>query len=472
MTRNISNEVLDRIRKALGPSGVSDKAAELAPHLAEWRQRWHGKTPLLLKPASVKEVSTVLEICSETNTPVVPQGGNTGLVGGQIPTEGELLLSLERMNSIRTASPQDNAITVEAGCVLKDVQMAAAEIGRLFPLSLAAEGTCTIGGNISTNAGGINVLRYGMSRDLVLGLEVVLADGRILDMMRGLRKDNSGYDLKQLFIGAEGTLGIITAAILKLFPKVSNYTTVFAALSGIDAAVELLSRLQNSTGNLITGFELLPRHGLELVLKHIPQTSDPMSAGRDWSVLVECSNPSAFDATESLQESLSQAIEDGLVEDAVFAKNERERSALWRLREAMPEAQRIDGASISNDISVQPSKIPMLIENSYNAIEKVFSGAVPFAFGHVGDGNIHLAVRAAEGQDGALLSAREAIEGAIFEEVNRLGGSISAEHGLGLAKNEMIAHYKSAVEIELMKSLKGALDPKNILNPGKVLPAD
>jgi len=472
MTPKISNEVLDRIRQALGPSGVSDDDAELAPHLTEWRNRWRGKTPLLLKPASTREVSTVLEICSETNTPVVPQGGNTGLVGGQIPTQGELLLSLERMTKIRGVWPQDNVISVEAGAVLRDVQLAAEQAGRLFPLSLGAEGTCTIGGNLSTNAGGTNVIRYGTSRDLVLGLEVVLADGRILNMMRGLRKDNSGYDLKQLFIGAEGTLGIITAAMLKLFPNTSHYPTVFASLSSVDAAVELLNRIQFSAGNLVTAFELIPRHGLELVLKHIPQTIDPLPDNREWSVLVEISNSSAFDATEALEECLARAVEDGLVADAVFAKSERDRRALWRLREAMPEAQRIDGASISNDISVQPSKIPALIANSYRAIERAFSGARPFAFGHVGDGNIHLAVRAAKGLDEALLLARAAIEGAIFEEVNQLGGSISAEHGLGLAKNEMIVHYKSAAEIELMKSVKTTLDPKNILNPGKVLPAD
>jgi FAD/FMN-containing dehydrogenase len=471
MTPTISNEVLDRIRQTLGSSGVSDNAAELEPHLTEWRNRWHGTTPLLLKPASTGEVSSVLEICFETNTPVVPQGGNTGLVGGQIPTQGELLLSLERMTKIRAVWPQDNVISVEAGAVLRDVQSAAEQAGRLFPLSLGAEGSCTIGGNLSTNAGGTNVLRYGTSRDLVLGLEVVLADGRVLNMMKGLRKDNSGYDLKQLFVGAEGTLGIITAAMLKLFPNTSSYTTVFASLSGVDAAVELLNRVQFSAANSVTAFELIPRYGLELVLKHIPQTNDPLPDDREWSVLMEISNSAAFDATEALEEGLARAVEDGLVTNAVFAKSERDRHALWRLREAIPEAQRIDGASISNDISVQPSKIPELIANSYRAIEKVFSGALPFAFGHLGDGNIHLAVRAVKGRDEALLSARAAIEEAVFEEVNRLCGSISAEHGLGLAKNEMIVRYKSAAEIELMKRLKTALDPKNILNPGKVVPA-
>ena len=470
MTQQVSNEVLERIRGVLGPAGVSDDANELAPHLSEWRERWSGSTALLLKPASTEQVSRVLSICSDTNTPVVPQGGNTGLVGGQIPTRGELLLSLERMTKIRSISAADNLVAVDAGTILRDVQLAAKEAGRLFPLSLGAEGTCTIGGNISTNAGGVNVLRYGMSRDLVLGLEVVLADGRILDMMRGLRKDNTGYDLKQLFIGAEGTLGIITGAALKLFPSVFNYTTLFASLSHIEAALELLNRVQSATGNLVTAFELIPRRGLELVLKHIPQTSDPLPAASDWSVLIEVSNPSAFDATKALEEALVGAVDDDLVVDAVFAKSERDRQALWRLRESISEARRLDGASIANDVSVQPSKIPQLIANCTAAVEKILPGSFPLAFGHVGDGNIHLAICAGDGRHDALLSLREAIERAIFEEVLKLGGSISAEHGLGLAKNETIAQYKSAAEIELMKSLKAALDPKNILNPGKVLP--
>lgn len=470
MKRKISNEVLDRIRDALGPLGVADDAAALAPHLSEWRNRWRGSTPLLVKPATTEEVSRVLVICSETSTPIVPQGGNTGLVGGQIPTQGELLLSLERMDDIRSVSASDNTMTVDAGAVLGKVQLAAEKAGRLFPLSLAAEGSCTIGGNLSTNAGGINVLRYGMSRDLVLGLEVVLADGRILDMMRGLRKDNTGYDLKQLFIGAEGTLGIITGATLKLFPSVSNYSTVFASLSNIDAAIQLLNKLQSSTGNLITAFELIPRRGLELVLKHIPQTSDPLPASHEWSVLIEVSNPEAFDVTKALEEGLAGAVDDELVVDAIFAKSERDRQALWRLRETISEARRLEGASIANDISVQPSKIPLLIANSNAAIEKVFPGAIPIAFGHVGDGNIHYAVCAAKGRDEELLSLRDAIENAVFAEVERLGGSISAEHGLGLAKNDAITRYKSAAEIEVMKTLKAALDPKNILNPGKVLP--
>jgi FAD/FMN-containing dehydrogenase len=300
---------------------------------------------------------------------------------------------------------------------------------------------------------------------------VVLADGQILDLMRGLRKDNTGNDLKQLFIGAEGTLGIITASLLKLFPKVSHYITVFASLSGIEAAVPLLNKLQNSTGNLVTAFELIPRYGLDLVLKHIPQTSAPLTSTSEWAVLVEISSSSAFDATETAESEMEQAIKVGHVVDAVFAKGERDRQALWRLRDSISEARRLEGASIANDISVDPTKISALIANSYSAIESVFPGATPMSFGHVGDGNIHLAVCAAKGQDQKLLSKRQEIENAIYEEVYRLGGSISAEHGLGLAKNEAIGRYKSAAEIDLMKTLKSTLDPNNILNPGKVLPA-
>ncbi len=469
---NVSSDIIDRLRGAVDAGGATTDAAEISPHLKEWRNRWFGQTPLLLKPADTAAVARILAICNETRTPVVPQGGNTGLVGGQIPTQGEILLSLERMNKIRAISPDDNMITVEAGAILEKVQDAADAADRLFPLSLAAEGSCTIGGNIATNAGGINVLRYGMTRDLVLGIEVVLADGRILDLMRSLRKDNTGYDLKQVFIGAEGTLGIVTAATLKLFPKPSGYAVAYAALSSVEDAVDLLNRTQGATGNLVTAFELLPRSGLDLVLKHIDGTIDPLPGHGGWSVLIEMPTSSAFDTTTILEDALATAVEDGLVVDAVFAKNERDREALWRLRETMPEAQRLDGPSISNDIAVRLGDIPRLIANAYAAIEKVLPGCRPFSFGHVGDGNIHLAVRAPEGQADALLSARSEIEAVILNEVDRLGGSISAEHGLGLAKNDINARYKSEAELDLMRALKTVFDPNNILNPGKLIPRD
>ena len=462
----------ERLKDAAGPGGATEDPSELAPHLVEFRGRWRGTAQLLLRPATTEQVSRILAICCETGTPVVPQGGNTGMVGGQIPTQGEVLLSLQRMNRIRAVSPEDNSLVAEAGTILADIQKAADDAGRLFPLSLGAEGSCTIGGNVATNAGGVGVLRYGMARELVLGLEVVLADGRVLDLMRGLRKDNTGYDLKHLFIGAEGTLGVVTAAMLKLFPRPSGYATVFARIASVAVAVSLLNRLQEATGGLVTAFELIPQFGLDLVVKHIPGTANPIPEPQGWSVLIELSNPSAFDATATLQEELARAMEDGLVLDAAFAKTARDRKALWRLRETLPEAQKLDGASISNDISVPLSKMPAFIAAAEAAINRVLPGARPFAFGHVGDGNLHLAIRGPVGRDDALLAARYRLETAVHEELRNFGGSISAEHGLGLAKNDANALYKSAAEIDTMRTLKRALDPKNILNPGKVLPAN
>jgi FAD/FMN-containing dehydrogenase len=459
-----------RLKQAAGQGGATEEAREIAPHLEEFRGRWKGTTPLMLRPKTTEEVVRILSVCNETRTAIVPQGGNTGLVGGQIPTKGEVLLSLERMNRIRSVSAEDNALVAEAGVVLADVQRAADAAGRLFPLSLGAEGSCMIGGNLSTNAGGVGVLRYGMSRELVLGLEVVLADGRVLDLMRGLRKDNTGYDLKQLFIGAEGTLGVITAAMLKLFPKPAGHATVLAAIPGLNGAVDLLNRLQDATGGLVTAFEIMPEAGLELVLKHIPGTANPLPHHRGWTVLIEVSNPAAFDATQVLTDALGRAMADGLVSDAAFAKNARERAALWRLREAIPEARRKVGPSLANDISVRPSQIPGFIAAAEEAIARELPGAVSFAFGHVGDGNLHLAVHAPPGRDADLIAARERIEQAVNEELRKFGGSISAEHGLGLAKNDANALYKSAAEIDVMRALKRALDPANILNPGKVLP--
>ena len=458
-----------KLKEAAGPGGWSEDQNEIAPHLAEWRGRWRGVTPLLLKPASVDHVRRILAVCNETNTAVVAQGGNTGLVGGQIPTRGEVLLSLARLNAIRAVSATENTLVAEAGVVLANAHKAAESVGRIFPLSLAAEGSCTLGGNVSTNAGGVNVLRYGMMRDLVLGLEVVLASGGLLELMRGLRKDNTGYDLKQLFIGAEGTLGIITAVMVKLFPKPAGFATVLAALSNPGIAVELLNRLQEATGGLVSAFELMQQRALDLVFEHIPGAANPFANRYDWIVLVEVSNPTAFDATEALEQALASGMEQGLVLDAVVAKSAREREAIWRLRESIPEAQRQAGASVANDISVPLSRIADFIIAAEKAVRGVLPKAYPFTFGHVGDGNLHFAV-GAPGYDSELLAKRNEIERAVWEAVLTLGGSISAEHGLGLAKNEAIARYKSAEEITLMRALKQALDPKNRLNPGKLLP--
>jgi FAD/FMN-containing dehydrogenase len=457
------------LKDAAGQDGWSESASEIAPHLVELRGRWKGQTPLLLKPANTKSVSRVLALCNESGTAIVPQGGNTGLVGGQIPTHGEVLLSLERMTRIRTVSPDDDLLVAEAGVVLKRAQQAADEAGRLFPLSLGAESSCTIGGNVSTNAGGVNVLRYGMVRELVLGLEVVLADGRVLDLLRGLKKDNTGYDLKQLFIGAEGTLGIVTAATLKLFPKPHSYATALAAISDIPVAVDLLRGLQRATGGLVTAFELMHRRSIDLVEKHIPGTANPLPRHDGWLILIEVSNPTAFDGTEAMQQALAEAMEDGSVLDAAFAKSERDRQALWKLRETLPDAHRLDGATIANDISVQPSRIAQFLGAADTAIRKTLASARSYPFGHVGDGNLHYAIKA-PGDQAALLAARSSLEHVVHEETVKLGGSISAEHGLGLAKNEDILRYKSVGELEVMRALKRTLDPNNILNPGKLLP--
>jgi FAD/FMN-containing dehydrogenase len=457
------------LKEAAGQDGWSESISEIAPHLVELRGRWKGQTPLLLKPTSTKAVSRILALCNESGTAIVPQGGNTGLVGGQIPTHGEVLLSLERMTRIRTVSPDGDLLIAEAGVVLKRAQQAADEAGRLFALSLGAEGSCTIGGNVSTNAGGVNVLRYGMMRELVLGLEVVLADGRVLDLLRGLKKDNTGYDLKQLFIGAEGTLGIVTAAALKLFPKPHSYATAVAAISDVPVAVDLLRGLQRATGGLVTAFELMHRRSIDLVEKHIPGTANPLPRHEGWLILIEVSNPTAFDGTEAMQQTLAETMEGGSVLDAAFAKSERDRQALWKLRETLPDAHRMDGATIANDISVQPSRIGEFLGATDIAIRKILASARSYPFGHVGDGNLHYAIKA-PGDQTALLAARSSLEHAVHEETVKLGGSISAEHGLGLAKNEDILRYKSTDEIEVMRALKRTLDPNNILNPGKLLP--
>jgi FAD/FMN-containing dehydrogenase len=458
-------DTLARLKAAAGPKGFSDDPNEIAPHLEEWRSKYKGRSPLLLKPATTAEVSALLAICNETATPVVPQGGNTGLVGAQIPFDGEVLLSLTRMNRIRTIDSAARTMTVEAGVVLAAVQKAADDAGLLFPLSLAAEGSATIGGNLATNAGGVQVLRYGMARDLVLGLEVVLADGRVLDLLRSLRKDNTGYDLKQLFIGAEGTLGVITAAALKLFPRPAVRATAFAAVPSPAAAVALLATMQAATGGLVSAFEIMPRIGIELVRAHIPGARDPLSAPSPWYVLVEATSASAFDLNAVFEASLAGAT------DAVIATNDTQRAQFWALRENMSEAQKREGASIKHDISVPVSAIPAFLEKATAAVLKAVPGARPVSFGHIGDGNIHFNFSAPVGGDQQAFLARwEEIQRIVHDIVHAFGGSISAEHGIGVQKRDQLSRYKSEAELDVMRALKRTLDPKNILNPGKVLP--
>ncbi|HWA90818.1 MAG TPA: FAD-binding oxidoreductase [Rhizomicrobium sp.] len=436
--------VLDRLKAVCA---FTEEPAEIASHMEEWRGAWHGHTPLMLKPSSTEEIARALAICNETGTAVVPQGGNTGLVGGQIPLGGEVLLGLRRMNRIGDVDQHGANMTVEAGAVLADVQAAARDAGMLFPLSLAAEGSATIGGNLSTNAGGIHVLRYGMARDLVLGLEVVLADGRVLDMLRSLRKDNTGYDLKQLFIGAEGTLGIITRAVLKLFPIPRDLQTAFVAVRDPGAAVNLLWRLQDASGGLVQAFELIPRLGLELVLTHIPGTRDPLPAPSPWYALVEAPH-------------LADALGE---DDAVLATSETQRAALWKLRESLSEAQKKEGPSLKHDISVPVASIPAFVAEAVAAVLKEAPEARPVPFGHLGDGNLHFNFNVPD------TSKRDAVARIVHDIVHAYGGSISAEHGIGAMKRDALLRYKSPAEIEVMRALKRTLDPKNILNPGKLI---
>jgi FAD/FMN-containing dehydrogenase len=466
----IDAAILTRLKEAVGPQGFTEDPEDIAPHLVEWRSRYQGRSPLMLRPKTTAEVSRLLAICSETRTPIVPQGGNTGLVGGQIPLGGEILLSLSRMNRIRRTDADGFAIVADAGVILADLQNAADAADRYFPLSLASEGSCTVGGNLSTNAGGVNVLRYGNMRDLALGIEVVLADGTVLDLLRTLRKDNTGYDLKQLFMGAEGTLGVITAAALKLFPKPAERVTALAAVADVASAVRLLNCLQSATGGLLSAFELIPRLALEMVLAHIPQTSDPLAAPSPWYVLIEAESGARFSLRDIVEGALFSAISDGVATDAVVAESEAQRVSLWRLRESISEAQKHEGASIKHDVAVPVAAVAEFLAQGCEAVQAVDPGARPVPFGHLGDGNIHFNFSVPKGgSDAEFLTRVENVNRAVHDLVHGLGGSISAEHGVGVLKREEILCYKSAAEIETMRALKRTLDPHNILNPGKLV---
>ena len=463
----MSQSVTERLKRIVGPAGWSTDPAVLEPHLREWRGAWQGSTPIMVSPDTTAGVAAVVDACRASGTPIVPQGGNTGLCGGAIPTGGQVLLSLHRLNRIRALSPDDFSMVVEAGCVLSDVQSAAASAGRYFPLSLAAEGSAQIGGNLSTNAGGINVLRYGTARNLVLGLEVVLADGTVWNGLRALRKDTAGYDLKHLFIGSEGTLGIITAATLKLFPPPGNVRTAMLGLAGPQDAVRLLAFLRPEAGDGLEAFELIQGRALSFVLRHIPGTRSPFDEEHPWYVLLDASHVSD---PERIGEVLFAAIERGLAADAVLAKNEAEAGRLWRLRHSISEAQKHEGASLKHDVAVPVGRIGELIDRAEAAIRAQLPGARMVAFGHVGDGNVHLNVsQPRDGDPAEFLAQGDAITAIVYDLVAGLDGSISAEHGIGQAKKHWLRRYRGPVDLELMRLLKGALDPGNILNPGKVL---
>ena len=454
------NKFLEALAAAVGANHVLTGESDTSPYTTDWRKQYRGAALGVVRPASTAEVSAVVRLCAEAAIAIVPQGGNTGLSGGSVPTgrKPEIVLSLSRMNRIRQIDPLNATLTAEAGCVLADIQRAADDAGRLFALSLAAEGSCQIGGNLSTNAGGVNVLRYGNARDQVLGLEAVLPDGRVWDGLRGLRKDNTGYDLKQLFIGAEGTLGVITAAVLKLHPKPSASATAWIQVENPQRAVELLSHLRTACGDRLTAFELLSTACANAVFVHRSEIRNPLPGGA-WYVLVEVSDSGT---SEMLHEKLVQSLDTALAVDAVVAKNAAESTALWRIRESVPEAQ---FANVKHDISVAVSKVPEFIERTGAALKAAFPQAPIYCFGHVGDGNLHYNV----GDAALLATQRDAVNRIVYDQVAALEGSISAEHGLGQLKRDEITRHKDPLELELMRSVKRALDPQGLMNPGKVI---
>jgi FAD/FMN-containing dehydrogenase len=450
----------------VGAANVLTAAAEMAPFLSDWRGRYRGAARCVVKPATTAEVAAVVKACAATRTPIVPQGGNTSLCGAATPdAEGRaVLLNLSRLNRVLAVDAQNNTISVQAGCTLAAVQAAAQAVNRLFPLALASEGTCQIGGNLSTNAGGVQVLRYGNMRELTLGLEVVLANGDIWDGLRGLRKDNTGYDLKQLFIGAEGTLGLITAAVLKLYPLPKTLTTCWLNIASAHAAVDLLNQAKTVFDAQLTAFELISAPALQLVLQHIPGSTCPASAS-PWSILAEFSDADPA----KVEQWLGAMLECGLISDAVLAQSETQAKKLWALRENISEAQKIEGISIKHDIAVPVSAIPEFLARADVALANAFPGIRVIAFGHVGDGNLHYNLSMPEAQENAALLKRQAeVNRIVHDTVDALNGSISAEHGIGQLKREELQRYKSPLELTLMRSLKQALDPLGLMNPGKI----
>jgi len=465
--------LIDRIRGIVGPAGLITTPGELAPYATDWRKRYFGKPLAVVRPASAAEVAQVVRACSDARAAVVPQGGNTGLCGAATPdaSGSQIVLNLSRMNRVRGIDARNNTMTVEAGCVLANLQNAAKEAGRLLPLSLAAEGSCEIGGNLSTNAGGTAVLRYGSARELVLGLEVVLPSGEIWEGLRGLRKDNTGYDLKQLFIGAEGTLGVITAAVLKLFPLPKSRATAVVAVQSPEKALALLERALDACGERLTGFELFSEFCLSLVLKHFKDTAAPFPRRFPHYVLVELSDTQPGEGARIVVESmLEAALDEKTILDAAVAQSEGQARAFWSLREFISEAQAHEGPNIKHDVSIPISRIAEFISATDAELARAHPGVRMVTFGHLGDGNLHYNVSPPEGTAPDVFAmASAAISRLVHDSVARFGGSISAEHGLGQLKREEIRRYKSPLELELMLKIKRALDPYGIMNPGKVL---
>jgi len=463
-----SADTLNRLASVVGERYAIRDAVAMDAYMREWRGIWHGVSPLVLRPANTDEVSRILAISHETNTAIVPQSGNTGLVGAQIPheTNTEVVLSLDRMTRIIAVDPSDNTITAEAGAILRSVQEAADAADRLFPLSLASEGSCRIGGNLSSNAGGLNVIAYGNARELCLGLEVVLADGRVWNGLKHLRKDNTGYDLRNIFIGAEGTLGVITGAVMKLFPKPRVQETAFIAVASPQAAVDLLSLAREMSGNRVVAFEIMPRFAMDITVKHMG-VRNPLASPSPWYVLSELADP----VPGTFLCILEAAMERGWVSDATVAQSQAQRAELWAIRELMPESQTHEGASIKHDIAVPVSRVPEFFSKADTIIHRLLPDARIMGYGHLGDGNIHYNITQPLGMEKqAFLAQWDAINDAVYAVVMALGGSISAEHGIGRLKRKYMPLIKSPVELDMMRGLKRMLDPKGILNPGKLLP--
>ena len=473
------SEFVEKLRAIVGDKGLILDDKDKHPFLTDWRENYLGAALAIVRPASTEEVAAVVKLCAGEKVAICPQGGNTGMSGGATPQEDgrEIVLSLTRMNKILEVDTVGYSMTVEAGVILKTIQETASEHDRLFPLSLGAEGSCTIGGNLSTNAGGVQVLHYGNARHLVLGIEVVLPNGDIWNGLRALKKDNTGYDLRDLYLGAEGTLGIITKAVLKLWPKPKDVATSWNAVPSPEAAVELLSGAYAASEDNVTSCELMGRQGVDLVLAHLPGTADPLAEKHDWYVLLEWSSTRARregenqgGLREKMESYLGEAMEKGIVLDAVIAQNETQARALWSLRENHTEASKREGPSIKHDISVAVSKIPAFVTEGLKAMKKALPECRPVTFGHVGDGNLHFNCQAPAGwTKPQFMAYGDKISGAIYDLVTSYGGSISAEHGIGRIKVDELTHYRSKIELDIMRSLKRALDPDNLMNPGKVI---
>jgi len=458
----MSTELVAKLTARLGPKGVITEADALSPYLTEWRGKFSGRTPVAALPASTEEVADVVRICVEAGAKITTQGGNTGLVGGQIP-DGEVLVSLKRMNRIRAVDADNDSLVAEAGCVLTSVQQAAADSDRLFPLSLASEGSATIGGLISTNAGGVHVLRYGMMRELVLGIEAVLPDGRVLNGLKALRKDNTGYDLKQLFIGAEGTLGIVTAATLKLVPRPRARETVLLGVESADRALALLHRVKAMTG-AVSAFEVMNRLSVEVTVKNVPSVRDPLDGAGALAVLIEFEAAHAEGLRDAIESALGAAIEAGEAETALIAENASQARDFWALREMISAGHKPEGAQVSHDVSVPVSATPEFLAKANAALEAQLAGVRIVAFGHMGDGNFHYTAMQPLGADPAAFPG-QALTHLVYETATALGGSISAEHGIGVARRSDLARFKDRESMALMRAVKHAIDPTNVMNP-------